>query len=285
MESIKNEEIARLEEIRRLKEEAERKIRERTTKLVNIFKGYIYKLILPGLFYKGVKEDMDKMRKAKRREYRDTFPPITDSMTTALKNAMLRAARELWEQDECIHCITSGKQDFYQEQIPSSSEMDRRCNLILGYCTKILEELLSETFKDQLSGYILSFIGLYFNDGSYLQNEFHTDYEICRLEFNTFGGISKMKENPERKTMMITYFIIMHGLLARVLSKPWDIDIKYTLTPPRRLNVRVVCSILYYYFEENFREIPPIPANTNFLDGTRRTELRKDLYMFGRFPN
>ena len=60
MERIKNEEIERLEEIRRQKEEAERKIRERTTKLVNIFKGYIYKLILPGLFYKGVKEDMDK---------------------------------------------------------------------------------------------------------------------------------------------------------------------------------------------------------------------------------
>lgn len=60
---------------------------------------------------------------------------------------------------------------------------------MINTVTEILEELLSARFQDRLSNYILSFIGFYFEPGNHLKGEFHMDYELDRLTFDSWGGI------------------------------------------------------------------------------------------------
>lgn len=191
MELIKNRELDELEARRAELERIEREKREKIMFLMNKFKGHIYRLILPGLFFKGTSYLNMMIRKRKLREYEDTFAPIQDAVVTNLIDSMRRAARAFWEMEESIHVITStGKQAFYKERVPSEKEANRRCDIILETITLILKELLSDRFEAKLSEYILSFIGFYFANGSHLKGEFHMDYELERLNFNSYGGLA-----------------------------------------------------------------------------------------------
>jgi len=88
-----------------------------------------------------------------------------------------------------------------------------------------------------------------------------------------------------KRSMLVTFFILIHGLLARVICRPWDIEIKYKMTPKRRLNVRVIGSILYHLIMDNFEELKPIPGNESHLTNKQKTERAKNLYLFGKRKN
>lgn len=190
MEEMKNKEIAEkerwLDERERRKREYKRKIQYLATK----FKGHVFRLIIPGLFFKGTIYQKAEERKKKLKEYEDTFPPIMDAIVTNMKTAMRRAAKPFWECEDCVHVIiSSGKQALYGERVPPEREIEQRCDFILETLTSILEELLSARFKDRLSDYILSFVGFYFERGNHPQGEFHMDYEVDRMVFDSFGGL------------------------------------------------------------------------------------------------
>lgn len=153
------------------------------------FKGHIQKLILPGLFFQGVAAENERNRALKLKEYEDTFPPIQDAVVSTIRSGMVRAARSLWEEEGSVHVILSNKYAMYGEQPPSGKELEKRSDFLIESVTEILEELLSARFQDRLSNYILSFIGFYFSKGSHLNGEFHMDYELDRVSFNSWGGL------------------------------------------------------------------------------------------------
>jgi hypothetical protein len=115
MEYEKNKEISELEAVRRAKEAKEKQLADRISKLVVMFKGHIQKLILPGLFFRGIASENDEKRSNKLKEYEDTFPPIQDAIITNIKSVMVRAARSLWDEEESLHVILSNKYTMYGE--------------------------------------------------------------------------------------------------------------------------------------------------------------------------
>ena len=190
MERIKNKEIAEMEAKRLAREAREKAFRDRVDLLINKFKGHIYKLMLPGLFFKGLRDVKTIERKKKLKEHEDTFYPIQDSITNTIKIVMARALREFWETETSLHIIVStGKEKLYQERVPGDSERKRRAKILIDTMMGVLEELLSPRFKDRLKDYMLNFIGSYFGPGSHLKSEFHMPYELDRLEFDSFGAL------------------------------------------------------------------------------------------------
>lgn len=82
--------------------------------------------------------------------------------------------------------------------------------------------------------------------------------------------------------MLVTFFFLIHGLLARVICRPWDIDFDLKMTDQRRLNVRVVCSTMYHLIMENFEGFEGIPGNDSHLNGQQKTIRTPALYLFGK---
>ena len=146
MELQKNKEISELEAKRLAREAKEKAFRDRIQYLIVKFKGHIQKLILPGLFFRGVASDNEMKRAMKLREYEDTFPPIQDAIVTSIRSVMVRAARALWEEEESVHVILSNKYAIYGEQAPSGKELEKRSDFMIESVTEILEELLSARF-------------------------------------------------------------------------------------------------------------------------------------------
>jgi len=202
MEEIKNREISELEEKRREREEIIRLQKERTAKLVNTFKGYIYKLVLPGLFYRGIKEEMRIKRKQTLKEYKDLFPPITDAIGTILRNFMGSnpGVKTLWD----IHLDEKSPVTFLYIASPtgehtaeynlqggtSNGDKEESVRLVHSICKSILENLKALFDSNSFSGYIMNFVGKYVANGSFLQVEYHLPHEIDRLEFDSFGALS-----------------------------------------------------------------------------------------------
>lgn len=194
---------------------------------------------------------------------------------------MKKSAKRLWEYEGSLNCLQNNKINEYGERSPSAGEQESRCAFIVESMTEILKELATPQFYKKLSPFFKGFVGLYFTNGNYLRDEYHFEFEISRLEFNIFGGLANM--DPERTKMMVNYFILMHGLLAKILSKPWEHTDKYPDTPKRRLNLRIVCSLLYHFIDERFKGVKPVERTS--AESASKTALKFEKHAFGKFTS
>lgn len=112
-----------------------------------------------------------------------------------------------------------------------------------------------------------------------MPQNFVTDYELDRLEFDTNGKVIKMDDN--KRQMLITYYFVFYQFLFRCLTKPWSFDNQKSETFPKRLFLRTLGSILYHFFNDHLKKQVPFIGNTqNHISIENRISARTPKYLF-----
>ena len=94
--------------------------------------------------------------------------------------------------DTSIHCLQSNNlviQYPGEKAANAGSDLDKRCKELERLLRKFMDTLVEETKKSNYKQVALKFLARYTENGSYLYQDFHFDFEISRLEFNTLAGL------------------------------------------------------------------------------------------------
>lgn len=93
-----------------------------------------------------------------------------------------------------------------------------------------------------------------------------------------------MEKNKNRRRLVLSFFVVFHTLLPRVISKPWEIDNqKYRSGPRIFLNTRIVASVLYHLFIDVFKEnCEIIKGNVAHLTEDQKVRIRTNYAKFGK---
>lgn len=191
MKELMDQKMQNLEEEFLNRQKAQENVEEKAEGLASKLKGFIYKLILPALFYRGIQNEMRSKRLQTRKEYNEVFPLMVDFCYRSMIQLMKRFANPLWEEESSIHCIKQNTllSQYSGEKAATGGEMDSRCDKIHLYCKKIIDGLADNVSEEYYSPFLLRFLGKYIHDGNYLTGDFHVEFELNRLEFNSWGGL------------------------------------------------------------------------------------------------
>lgn len=191
---------------------------------------------------------------------------------------------QLWAYEEPLHCLTTNQllSPYEGEKtVSAGKELDTRAERIEAFLRKFLEDMIAEIGLNIFKESVIDFLGDYVEDGAHIMaNKQHFDFELSRLEFNTWGALKRM--NTQRKRMLLTFWVMIHVMLPMVFTMPWEVDrVKYPPTARRRLNLRYVSSVMYHFLMDEFREMPKDPNNQEKLTNKMRNDARANKYRLG----
>lgn len=191
---------------------------------------------------------------------------------------------QLWAYEEPLHCLTTNQllAPYEGEKVVSAGkELETRVEKIENFLRKFLEDMIAEVGLNVFKESVVNFLGDYVEDGAHIiANKQHFDFELIRLEFNTWGALKKM--DVKRRRMILTFWVMIHVMLPMVFTMPWEVDrVKYPPTPRRRLNLRFTASIVYHFFMDEFREMPKDANNQEKLTNKMRNDARLTKYRLG----
>eukprot|EP01016_Furgasonia_blochmanni_P020802 TRINITY_DN2321_c0_g2_i2.p1 TRINITY_DN2321_c0_g2~~TRINITY_DN2321_c0_g2_i2.p1 ORF type:complete len:295 (-),score=38.46 TRINITY_DN2321_c0_g2_i2:142-969(-) len=131
-----------------------------------------------------------------------------------------------------------------------TSEVDKKILCYLGEAILFRLLVVSFLFVTQ---------GMLSQDGSFLMQDYFSEFEIQRLNFSIFGCLKQM--NGDHKVMMICGEVMVRRLLGELLLVPTDVlpDIKFT--PRYRENIKVLASLIYLLCMEIMKELPANPKS------------------------
>lgn len=116
---------------------------------------------------------------------------------------------------------------------------------------KFLIDSMTVALQDpKLDVTVLKMMGKMFVDGYCLQNNFHFQSELDRVQMTCFGILKEQENHPERVRMLCTNYLVFQILIPFVIKMPWKY-LKNVHFPPNasfRLNLRILCSIIYWVF-------------------------------------
>ena len=90
------------EATRRQQEEREKLLQRRVDGLVKKFKGYIWRLALPGLFLRGLEGEAKLRRVRIFKSHADILAPMTESLKQTCKNIAVKAATDVRDNHEVL---------------------------------------------------------------------------------------------------------------------------------------------------------------------------------------
>ena len=191
MEKIMQEKMNKLEQDLLSKQEKKKDVQQKADQLARKFKAYVYKLIIPALFNKGIENEARAIRQGLAKEYEETFPLMVDYCYKSMVDLMKNKAKLLWAETDSIHCIEAPNivMPYSGEKVASRSDMDSRCEKIYQCCNSIIQGLEEECKEEVYSPFLLKFLGKYVSESNHLYRDFHFEFETKRLEFNSFGGL------------------------------------------------------------------------------------------------
>jgi len=109
---------------------------------------------------------------------------------------------------------------------------------VRGILQGILDQLNPKNFPPPLTKFLASFT----EEGSFMPNDFLTDYEISRLELDSYGSLTHM--NLQREQMLLGFFLLSKVLVGRVLLQPEKhsgLMVKFQETAKRNLKMIATC--------------------------------------------
>lgn len=91
-----------------------------------------------------------------------------------------------------MHCLQSNSLTLQyngEKQASAGKDLDERCENLEKKLTTFMKTLTEQTKNGVFQDSLLAFLGMYTEDGYYLFSKFHTEFEISRLSFNSWGAL------------------------------------------------------------------------------------------------
>jgi len=110
---------------------------------------------------------------------------------------------------------------------------------------------------------LMFWLGYLISDSAYLANKFHFEFELDRLEFNSFGLTSMPEDNPTttlRQQMLISFFLLVKIMLGQILIMVEGLFPEVKFSDSRKISVKVVASTLQLLIVNKYKE-EDIPVN------------------------
>ena len=276
------EELEKYELIRLQKKLQKEKLKRVRRKL----RGHYWAKALPLILLKRTRIEVDETRRNVLNSYTDTLPQVRDISFTIMKNVITKNCKDIWEQELSYNVMDEQSLLFaYKEKPVNSKDLDKNISVIEEYTRKILVGMIESCSEEILGKNLIDFLKNICFDGGYLPQNFLTQFELDRLEFDSNGKIIKM--NPEKRKMIIGFFLVYYIMLSKVLTKPWRFDKSIPETFKRRLLLRMIGSIIFIFFMNYFKK------NVSFIGETQahiKVEIRtknrepEQLYFDERAP-
>lgn len=99
MKSMMKQALQSVDSERLEKENKERDLQKRVELLVRKFKGYVWRLALPGLFLRGLEGEALERRARLIKSYADSFPAMLESLKNTCRNICVKGATEVGAVD------------------------------------------------------------------------------------------------------------------------------------------------------------------------------------------
>lgn len=219
-----------------------------------------------------------KKRELTMKFYSEKLSGTIDLCFMVVKNIILKNFRQVWDNDKSNNIVSNPEVCFlYKEKPPTVKEIDESANFLEECLRKILRGMI-EMCKEEIYGNTLGqFLVDLTADGNFLPQNFLSSFEVKRLEFLSNGSVCNF--NRQRRRLLLGSFVVFYILIAKVLTKPWTFDSSFKETNQRRLFLRIVGSILYYFAVDFFKkDVPVVGNNQVHIHIALRTEPRKQLF-------
>ena len=95
MKALLNQNLQNADAERIEKENKERELQKKATRLIEKFKGYVWRLALPGLFRRGLENEASLRRRVIIKSYSESFPAMTDSLNNTCKNICVKGLKDV----------------------------------------------------------------------------------------------------------------------------------------------------------------------------------------------
>lgn len=224
-------------------------------------RGHYWSKALPLILLKRTRIEVDEKRKKVLNSYTDTLPQVRDISFTIMKNIITKNCKDIWEQENAYNVMDDQSLLFsYKEKPVNSKDLDRNINIIEEYTRKILVGMIESCSEEILGKNLIDFLKNICFDGGYLPQNFMTQFELDRLEFDSNGKIIKM--DVEKRKLIIGFFLVFYIMLSKVLTKPWRFDKSIAETFKRRLLLRTIGSIIFLFFMNYYKKHVPFIGET-----------------------
>eukprot|EP01017_Pseudomicrothorax_dubius_P007931 TRINITY_DN12553_c0_g1_i1.p1 TRINITY_DN12553_c0_g1~~TRINITY_DN12553_c0_g1_i1.p1 ORF type:complete len:266 (-),score=49.33 TRINITY_DN12553_c0_g1_i1:2-799(-) len=133
----------------------------------------------------------------------------------------------------------------------SNGDLESRFNKIGAPIKKIFEILIDKTGPQHLPGSLLEFLAMIANNKCFPPQDFLFEFEVSRLNFNTFGTYKDM--TPMKSKMIIGCFVYIRVLLAQIILHLWDIIPSLSKDEKMKKNIRGLATLMYHIFADFLR--------------------------------
>lgn len=211
--------------------------------------------------------------------------PLVGGLTNSLLAMTKKAIEPMLEEKLNIMFIYNPEKVKPYGTKPSSqgSSAASKAQAACDKVRLILSSLVDETKPGCFDKEVLESVAKMTMERWFMQQSFHFESEINRMQFSAFGSIKN--QLPNRVKMMCVCLLIFQILIPKILKCPWKHyqSVKQPPDPSLRLNLRIINSILYWicfdWIKQNVPMHPngqmhlavnmktkPIPAKTNLDD-------------------
>lgn len=255
---IEEENIKKGKELEEMKKKKEKYTIERAKALWTRFRGYFWHKVAFYMFKSALTSDMGEKRAVALEENAKMQIELISLLKGFVKKAIENNFNKSIANSKTVNVVSApDKIKPYGQKPPSN--VKTKAKELIDKCMDILAPLgnASRVMDPKL----IALLARITMNRSFPLQGFFFEGELGRLDFTFFGSLKN--QDAKRVKMLVVGAIFFHTLIGDFLRSPWE-SFPSVKSPPSdllRLNLRNICSVIFWVFSENIRNQVPFVKN------------------------